>query len=90
MRASHESLRDDFAVTGPELDALAAAAWRQPATIGARMTGAGFGGCAVILAAPGQEQDVIDGTAAGYLAATGLVADFFLVGSDEGAHEVEL
>ena len=90
MRASHESLRDDFAVTGPELDALAAAAWRQPATIGARMTGAGFGGCAVILAAPGQEQDVIDGTAAGYLAATGLVADFFVVGSDEGAHEVEL
>lgn len=88
MRASHESLRDDFEVTGPELDSLVGAAWRQPGTIGARMTGAGFGGCAVILATPGQEQDVIDGTSAGYRADTGIDADFFLVGSDDGAREV--
>jgi galactokinase len=88
MRASHESLRDDFEVTGTELDSLAAAAWRQPGTIGARMTGAGFGGCVVILTTPGQEESVIDATAAGYQADTGLSADFFLVGSDDGAHEV--
>lgn len=88
MRASHESLRDDFEVTGAELDSLVGAAWRQPGTIGARMTGAGFGGCAVILATPGLEQDVIDGTAAGYRAETGISADFFLVGSDDGAREV--
>jgi len=70
------------------LDALVGAAWRQPGTIGARVTGAGFGGCAVILATPGQEQDVIDGTSAGYRADTGIDADFFLVGSDDGAREV--
>ncbi|GAA3324435.1 hypothetical protein GCM10020331_052290 [Ectobacillus funiculus] len=44
MKQSHESLRDDYEVTGKELDALAEAAWAQEGTIGSRMTGAGFGG----------------------------------------------
>ncbi|TAH64318.1 MAG: galactokinase, partial [Anaerolineaceae bacterium] len=47
MNESHISLRDDYEVTGDQLDALAEAAWKQDGVIGARMTGAGFGGCTV-------------------------------------------
>ena len=49
MNASHISLRDDYEVTGRELDTLVEAAWEVPGVIGARMTGAGFGGCAVCI-----------------------------------------
>jgi len=49
MNASHVSLRDDYEVSCAELDAMVEAAWRQPGVIGARMTGAGFGGCTVNL-----------------------------------------
>ena len=49
MNTSHRSLRDDYEVTGMELDALVEAAWAQPGVIGSRMTGAGFGGCTVSL-----------------------------------------
>ena len=47
MIASHDSLRDDYEVTGIELDTLVEEALKQDGVIGARMTGAGFGGCAV-------------------------------------------
>lgn len=49
MNASHRSLKDDYEVTGLELDTLVEAAWKQPGVIGARMTGAGFGGCAIAI-----------------------------------------
>lgn len=49
MNASHVSLRDDYEVSCAELDAMVEAAWRQPGVLGARMTGAGFGGCTVNL-----------------------------------------
>lgn len=47
MIASHDSLRDDYEVTGKELDTLVASALKQDGVIGSRMTGAGFGGCTV-------------------------------------------
>ena len=47
MNESHVSLRDDYEVTGPELDTLAELAWEIPGVLGSRMTGAGFGGCTV-------------------------------------------
>ena len=47
MNESHVSLRDDYEVTGKELDTLVEAAWKQDGVIGSRMTGAGFGGCTV-------------------------------------------
>ncbi len=50
MYASHASLRDDFEVSCEELDAIVAAAGRCPGALGARMTGGGFGGCAIVLA----------------------------------------
>ena len=47
MNESHCSLRDDYEVSGKELDALVEAAWLQEGVIGSRMTGAGFGGCTI-------------------------------------------
>ena len=49
MNASHVSLRDDYEVTGIELDTLVEEAWKVEGVIGSRMTGAGFGGCAIAL-----------------------------------------
>jgi galactokinase len=57
MRASHESLKVDYEVSGPELDLLVQIAWETPGVLGARMTGAGFGGCTVNLV----EADAVDG-----------------------------
>ena len=54
MNASHVSLADDYQVTGKELDTLVQTAWQQPGVLGARMTGAGFGGCAIALVAAKQ------------------------------------
>lgn len=53
MWASHASLRDDFEVSTPALDALVASLRETPGVYGARLTGAGFGGCVVALARPG-------------------------------------
>ncbi len=61
LRASHLSLRDDFDVSCPELDALAEAAWRagsELGVIGARMTGGGFGGATVTLVRRGREAEL--------------------------------
>ncbi|MFO0045386.1 MAG: galactokinase, partial [Armatimonadota bacterium] len=49
MRGSHVSLQQDFEVSCFELDSMVESAWLSPGIVGARMTGAGFGGCAVAL-----------------------------------------
>ncbi len=71
VRGSHESLRDLYEVSTPELDALAAAAWGAPGCYGARLTGAGFGGCIVALVDPGEAPGFEQAVLAGYEAATG-------------------
>lgn len=86
MRESHESLRDDFRVTGEHLDALAEAAWATPGVIGARMTGAGFGGCTVNLVLPGMVDQAAAQIASRYEAATGITPDVFEVRASRGAH----
>jgi galactokinase len=53
MTESHASLRDDYAVSTPALDATVARLLTAPGVFGARLTGAGFGGCVVALAEPG-------------------------------------
>jgi galactokinase len=53
MDASHESLRTDYEVSTPELDALCARLRATDGVFGARLTGAGFGGCVVVLCRPG-------------------------------------
>jgi galactokinase len=88
MRASHESLRDDFGVTGPALDAMAEAAWQAPGVIGARMTGAGFGGCTVNLVDPEAVDDFIAVVGTRYRERTGKTAQFYRVASADGAREV--
>jgi galactokinase len=88
MRASHESLRDDFQVTGPALDAMAAAAWDAPGVIGARMTGAGFGGCTVNLVEQASVADFTARVGRRYTRETGLQATFYEVRSADGAGEV--
>ncbi len=88
MKASHESLRDDFEVTGPQLDALVEAAWQAPGVIGARMTGAGFGGCTVNLVAPDRVDEFVAYAGERYTRASGLTADFYVMKSADGAHEI--
>ncbi len=88
MKASHVSLRDDYAVTGFELDSLVEAAWEQQSCIGARMTGAGFGGCTVNLVAEDLVNDFIMQVTTKYQQKTGLNADFYIVKASTGAHEM--
>ncbi|MCC2626189.1 MAG: galactokinase [Burkholderiales bacterium] len=88
MNQSHISLRDNYAVTGHELDSLVNAAWQTAGCIGSRMTGAGFGGCTVSLVKQANAQEFIDKVGASYLEATGLRADFYIAGSSDGAREI--
>ena len=88
MNASHVSLRDDYEVTGIELDTLVEEAWKCTGVIGSRMTGAGFGGCTVSIV----ENDAIDtfiekvGTA--YKEKIGYAADFYVVEIGDGARKL--
>lgn len=85
MNASHISLRDDYEVTGIELDTLVESAWNQSGTIGARMTGAGFGGCAIAIV---RNDDIEDFTAAvrrEYTQAIGYEPDFYIASIGDGA-----
>ena len=61
MNESHASLRDDFEVSTPALNTLVERLQRTPGVFGARLTGAGFGGCAVVLADPASDPDLIGG-----------------------------
>lgn len=72
MNASHASLQDDFEVSSTELNQMVDAARQHTACYGARMTGAGFGGCAVALIAAKDGADFVAQTATAYAAATGL------------------
>ena len=69
--ASHESMRDDYEVSIPEIDLLVELARSVPDVYGARLTGGGFGGAVVMLARPGRGREVADAIAADYAARTG-------------------
>ncbi len=88
MKQSHVSLRDDYEVTGLELDTLAQAAWDEPGCIGARMTGAGFGGCTVNLVHVDALSRFQDEVGRRYRDATGLTAAFYVSEIGAGAREV--
>lgn len=79
MNASHISLRDDYEVTGLELDTLVEAAWKQPGVIGSRMTGAGFGGCTVSIVEEAAIENFIAGVGKQYQETVGYAADFYVV-----------
>jgi len=85
MRGSHESLAQDFKVTSPQLDALVESAWATPGVIGARMTGAGFGGCSINLIEPGAVETAVPQILESYRCATGITATAFAVTAGAGA-----
>ena len=85
MNASHVSLRDDYEVSCKELDTLVDLAWKQPGILGARMTGAGFGGCTVNLVRAGQAEAFAHAVAEGFQAALGLKAEIYVCQASNGA-----
>jgi galactokinase len=87
MNESHISLRDDYEVSGIELDTLVAAAWENGA-IGSRMTGAGFGGCTVNLVPTDEIQSFIDHVGRAYEQKIGSKADFYVVATGDGAKQI--
>ena len=79
MNESHISLRDDYEVTGDELDTLVEEAWKIDGVIGSRMTGAGFGGCTVSIVKDEAVDTFIEKVGAAYKAKIGYAADFYVV-----------
>lgn len=84
MNASHVSLRDDYEVTGIELDTLVEEAWKIDGVIGSRMTGAGFGGCTVSIVKEDAIDTFIDKVGAAYKEKIGYAADFYVVEIGDG------
>lgn len=86
--ASHESLRDDFEVSSSALDTMVEIAQQQPGCYGARMTGAGFGGCAVALVERDQRSLFVAAISAEYERQTQLVPQIYVTQASEGASVV--
>lgn len=84
MNASHVSLRDDYEVTGIELDTLVEEAWKVEGVIGSRMTGAGFGGCTVSIVENQAIDSFIESVGKAYEAKIGYAADFYVVEIGDG------
>ncbi len=84
MIASHESLRYDYEVTGVELDTIVEAALKQDGVIGARMTGAGFGGCAVSIVKEEAVEAFIQNVGKEYNEKIGYPAAFYVVEVGDG------
>ena len=90
MDASHARLRDDYEVSSPALDAMVTAMRSAPGCYGARLTGAGFGGCAVALVKPGSEQAVADAIYQHYPKATNIWPEVYTSPASAGARVIEI
>jgi galactokinase len=88
LNESHYSLRDDYEVTGKELDSITAAARKHPACLGARMTGAGFGGCAIALVNKNGLEDFLEVVGKEYSEDCGLRADFYVSEIGDGVRRI--
>ncbi len=89
MFAGHASLRDLYQVSTPQLDALVEIARGLPGCIGARLTGAGFGGCTINLVEQDHAQDFIRGLKQGYLQRTGQETQVYLCQASQGAGTIK-
>jgi len=89
MNASHASLRDDYEVTGPELDCMAEEAWKIDGVIGSRMTGGGFGGCTVSLVKDEAIDKFIAQVGANYEKRIGIKPDFYIAEIGDGATKLD-
>ena len=90
MTASHVSLRDDYEVTGKELDTLAEAAWQVEGVLGSRMTGGGFGGCTVSLVRDEAIETFKAFVGKEYEEKTGLKADFYVAEIGDGVSKLNV
>ena len=88
MNASHVSLRDDYEVTGIELDTLVEEAWKVDGVIGSRMTGAGFGGCTVSIVKDEAVDNFIKQVGTAYETKIGYAADFYVVEIGDGPQKL--
>lgn len=89
MNASHISLRDDYQVSCAELDAMVSAAWAQEGTLGARMTGAGFGGCTVNLVDVAHTEAFVQNVRQSYIRAIGVIPDIYVCQAEDGVRTLE-
>ena len=89
MNASHASLRDDFEVTNDALDIMSKIAQEQTGCFGARMTGGGFGGCAVALVQADKSSEIATAVANQYEAATGLKPEIYISEASAGTAVVQ-
>ena len=90
MNESHDSLRDLYSVSSEPLDKLVAIARKQEGVAGARLTGAGFGGCTVNLVQQQSVQQFIEQVGAEYQTATELRADFYVIKPGNGVRQLTL
>ena len=88
MNDSHVSLRDDYEVTGIELDTLVEEAWKTEGVIGSRMTGAGFGGCTVSIVKDEAVDAFIRQVGGAYRKKIGYDTDFYVVDIGDGPSEI--
>ena len=89
LSASHASLRHDYQVSGPHLDSLVALLEQEPAVLGARMTGAGFGGCSIALVELcGNGKRLQQRVAAAYCQQFGWEPEFYLSDATDGVQEL--
>ena len=88
LNQSHDSLRKDYCVTGIELDTIVALAKKQPGVLGARMTGAGFGGCAIALVHQDKIEAVRAAVALAYAKKIGYEASFYVAQVGDGAKKL--
>ncbi|MBR5520172.1 MAG: galactokinase, partial [Clostridia bacterium] len=90
LNASHASLKDDYEVTGKELDAMSEYAQTVAGCIGSRMTGAGFGGCTVSIVEKDRVDAFIADVSVAYEKATGLKPDFYVSEAGDGVRELTI
>lgn len=89
MDMSHVSLRDDYDVTGVNLDTLAELAWEVPGVIGSRMTGAGFGGCTVSLVKNEAIEEFKEKVGKAYEEKIGYAPSFYVANISDGTHRID-
>lgn len=89
MNASHVSLRDNYEVTGLQLDTMAEEAWKIEGVIGSRMTGGGFGGCTVSLVRDEAIERFKAEVGANYERITGIKPEFYVAEIGDGARKIE-
>ena len=89
FNASHDSLRDDFEVTNDALNIVVECARAESTCYGARMTGAGFGGCAVALVAEEKAGEFVQSVSTSYRKRSGLEANIYVCKASEGASIIQ-